>query len=61
MKHKTLFGLGVSRCRTRVVSDTDMTPAFIVTLNFVIFLNYYLYRCVSVCDVSDDRVRIRAS
>ena len=38
---KTLFGLGVSRCQTRIVSDTDTTPTLVITLNYVIFfLNY---------------------
>jgi hypothetical protein len=37
---RTLLGLGVSLCRTRthVMSDTSSTP--IITLNYVIFLNY---------------------
>jgi len=34
----TLLRLGVSRCQTRVVSDT--TPTLVITLNYVIFSNY---------------------
>jgi hypothetical protein len=41
------------------VSDTDKT--LMITLNYVIFLNYYRCRCVSVCVVSDICVGIRAS
>ena len=36
----SLLGLGVSRCPICVVSDTDTTPTLVITLNFVIFLNY---------------------
>jgi len=36
---RTLLGLGMSRCPTRVVSDTP-TPTLIITLNYVIFSNY---------------------
>ena len=34
-------------CRTRVVSDTETTP--MITLNYIIFLNYYPCRHVGVC------------
>jgi len=35
---RTPLRLGVSRCRTHVVSDT--TPTLVITLNYVIFSNY---------------------
>ncbi|RHN50622.1 putative protein-synthesizing GTPase [Medicago truncatula] len=37
---RRLLGLGVSQCRTRVVSDTDTTPTLVITPNYVIFSNY---------------------
>ena len=49
---RTLLGLGVSRCQTRVVSDTDTTPTHIITWNHVIFSNHYRCWHVSVRVVS---------
>jgi len=37
---RTLFRLGMLRCRIRVVFDTDTIPIPIITLKYVIFLNY---------------------
>ena len=49
---RTLLGLGVSWCRTRVMSDTDTTPTLVITLNYAIFTNYLLCRRVGVRVVS---------
>jgi len=43
---RTLLRLGVSRCRTRVNLRHRHTP--VITLNYVISLNYYLCRRVRV-------------
>jgi hypothetical protein len=53
---RTLLGLGVSSYRTCVVSDTDTTN--IITLNYMIFSNYYRCRRVSFRVMSRVRVRI---
>ena len=59
----TLLGLAVSTCPTHVFSDTDTTTIHIITLNYVIFSNYYqcLRVSVSVCVVFGVCVSIRAS
>lgn len=45
-KAHILLGLGVSRCWIRIVSDTS--PTHIITLIYVIFLNYYQCQRVRV-------------
>jgi len=44
---RTLLGLGVFWCRTRVVSDTDTTPTLVITMNNVFFF-LQIISCVSV-------------
>jgi hypothetical protein len=50
---RAFFGLEV------LVSETDTTPTLMITLNYVIFSNYYRCQHVSVRIVS--RVHVRAS
>jgi len=50
---RTLLGLGVSRCQTRVVSDTD-------TCNYTELCNFFKLLVVLACRCPC-RVRIRAS
>jgi len=52
---RTLLGLGVSRVGHASVSDTDTDTTPMITLNYIIFSNYYPCRRVGVSVVSGVR------
>lgn len=52
-----LLGLGVYGVGHVLVSDSYTTPTFMITLNYIIFLNYYRCCCVSVRVVSASVLR----
>lgn len=56
---QTLFRLDVSCVGHASVSDTDTNTTPMITLNYNIFSNYYLYRCVRV--MSDGYMCVCAS